>query len=131
MGITHSRPAKPLIAAVEACDLVVAARDATFGVPEAKRGRAAAGGLIRPARLIPQRIAMEMALIGDPVGVEFLHAYGLINRVTEPGDALAEATRLAQRVIANAPLSVAASKRVVLEQRGWSTEGSFRPFPDC
>ena len=43
----------------------------------------------------------------------------------------AEATRLAERVIANAPLSVAASKRVVLEQRGWSTEGSFRPFPDC
>jgi enoyl-CoA hydratase len=138
MGIARTPTDKPLIAAVEgyalaggfeavlACDLVVAARDATFGLPEAKRGlAAAAGGLIRLPRLIPERVALEMALTGDPVDAAFLHAHGLVNRVTEPGGALAEATRLARRIIANAPLSVAAAKRVVREQRDWSTAESF------
>ncbi|MFR9805020.1 crotonase/enoyl-CoA hydratase family protein [Pseudonocardia sp. RS010] len=138
MGIARTPTDKPLIAAVEgyalaggfeavlACDLVVAARDATFGLPEATRGlAAAAGGLLRLPRLIPQRIAMEMALTGDPVDAPFLHAHGLVNRLTEPGGALAEAARLARRIIANAPLSVAASKRVILGQRDWSTADSF------
>lgn len=138
MGIARTPTDKPLIAAVEgyalaggfeavlACDLVVAARDATFGLPEAKRGlAAAAGGLIRLPRLIPERVALEMALTGDPVDAAFLHAHGLVNRITEPGGALAEATRLARRIIANAPMSVAAAKRVVREQRDWSTAESF------
>lgn len=138
MGIARTPTDKPLIAAVEgyalaggfeavlACDLVVAARDATFGLPEARRGlAAAAGGLLRLPRVIPQRVAMEMALTGDPVDAPFLHAHGLVNRLTEPGEALAEATRLARRIIANAPLSVAASKRVILGQRDWSTADSF------
>nr|WP_271213789.1 crotonase/enoyl-CoA hydratase family protein [Rhodococcus wratislaviensis] len=138
MGIARTPTEKPLIAAVEgyalaggfeaalACDLVVAARDAVFGLPEARRGlAAAAGGLIRLPRVIPQRIAMEIALTGDPVDAQRLHAHGLVNRLTEPGGALAEATRLAHRIIDNAPLSVAASKQVILEQRDWSTEESF------
>ncbi len=138
MGIARTPTDKPLIAAVEgyalaggfeavlACDLVVAARDATFGLPEAKRGlAAAAGGLIRLPRLVPERVALEMALTGDPVDATFLHAHGLVNRVTEPGGALAEATRLARRILANAPLSVAAAKRVVREQRDWPTAEGF------
>jgi enoyl-CoA hydratase len=138
MGIARTPPEKPLIAAVEgyalaggfeavlACDLVVAARDARFGLPEATRGlAAAAGGLIRLPRTVPERVAMEMALTGDPVDAEFLHAHGLVNRLTEPGGALAEARQLARRIIANAPLAVAASKRVILEQRDWSTAESF------
>ena len=138
LGIARTPPDKPLIAAVEgyalaggfesvlACDLVVAARDAQFGLPEARRGlAAAAGGLIRLPRFIPQRVAMAMALTGDPVDAEFLHRHGLINEVVEPGNALAGAEQLARRIIANAPLSVAASKRVILEQRDWSTEESF------
>jgi len=77
LGIAQTPPEKPLIAAVEgyalaggfevvlACDLVVAARNAQFGLPEVKRGlAAAAGGLLRLPRLIPQRIAMEAALTG-------------------------------------------------------------------
>lgn len=138
LGIARTPPDKPLIAAVEgyalaggfeamlACDLVVAARNARFGLPEARRGlAAAAGGLIRLPRLVPPRVAMEMALTGDQVDAEFLHRHGLINRLTEPGGSLPEAVRLARRIIANAPLSVAASKRVISQQRDWLTADSF------
>ena len=138
LGIAMTPPKKPLIAAVEgyalaggfeamlACDLVVAARNARFGIPEVKRGlTAAAGGLLRLPRLIPQRIAMQMALTGDPIDAETAYRYGLVNALTEPGQALAEAKRLAQRIIANAPLSVAASKRVIVEQRDWSVADMF------
>ena len=138
LGIAMTPPRKPLIAAVEgyalaggfeaalACDLIVAGRTAQFGLPEAKRGlAAAAGGLLRLPRLIPERIAMEMALTGDRVSAEFLERHGLINTVAEPGEALAEAIRLARRIIANAPMSVAASKRVIVEQRDWPIAEMF------
>lgn len=138
LGIAQTPPVKPLIAAVEgfalaggfeavlACDLLVAARDARFGLPEAKRGlAAAAGGLMRLPRLIPPRIAMEMALTGDMVGAELLAHHGLVNRLVEPGEALAEARRLARAIIANAPLAVAASKRVMVESRDWPLPEMF------
>lgn len=138
MGIAMTPPKKPLIAAVEgyalaggceamlACDLAVAARDAKFGIPEVKRGLAAgAGGLLRLPRLIPPRIAMELALTGDMLDAERAAALGLVNIVTEPGQALAEARRLAARIIANAPLSVAVSKRVIVEQRDWPLDEMF------
>ena len=138
LGIALTPPKKPLIAAVEgyalaggfeamlACDLAVAARDARFGIPEVKRGlAAAAGGLLRLPRLIPQRVAMELALTGDMIDAEQALRVGLINRITEPGEALAEARRLARRIIANAPLSVAASKRVIVEQRDWPIAEMF------
>ena len=138
LGIARTPPKKPLIAAVEgyalaggfesvlACDLVVAARNASFGLPEVKRGlAAAAGGLMRLPRLIPQRIAMEVALTGDMISAERLHQYGLINALVEPGQVLEEAKKLARRIMANAPLAVAASKRVVIEQRDWPTAEMF------
>ena len=138
LGIVMTPPRKPLIAAVEgyalaggfeamlACDLTVAARNAQFGIPEVKRGLAAgAGGLLRLPRLIPPRIAMEMALTGDPISAERAAEIGLVNILTEPGAALAEAKRLAARIIANAPLSVAASKRVMVEQRDWPMAEMF------
>ena len=105
---------------------VVAARNAQFGLPEAKRGlAAAAGGLLRLPRYIPQRIAMEIALTGDMVSAERLDRYGLINELVEPGEALAAAKRLARRIIANAPLSIAASKRVIVESREWTLAEMF------
>ena len=138
LGIALTPPRKPLIAAVEgyalaggfeamlACDLAVAARNARFGIPEVKRGlAAAAGGLLRLPRLIPQRVAMELALTGDMIDAEQALRIGLINRITEPGEALAEARRLAHRIIANAPLAVAASKRVIVEQRDWPIAEMF------
>jgi len=138
LGIAMTPPKKPLIAAVEgyalaggfeavlACDLVVAARDAQFGLPEAKRGlAAAAGGLLRLPRLLPPRIAMEIALTGDFIGAERLAQFGMINALTESGGALEAAKALARRIIANAPLSVAASKQVMVEQRDWPLDEMF------
>ena len=138
MGIAMTPPRKPLIAAVEgyalaggceamlACDLVVASRTAQFGIPEVKRGLAAgAGGLLRLPRLLPPRLAMELALTGDTMNAERAAQFGLINQLTEPGGALAAAKALARRIIANAPLSVAASKRVIVEQRDWPLAEMF------
>ena len=133
LGIARTPPQKPLIAAVEgyalaggfesvlACDLVVASRDAKFGLPEVKRGlAAAAGGLLRLPRLLPKRIAMEMVLTGDFIDAGRLAQFGMINVLTEPGGALDAARALARRIIVNAPMSVAASKRVMTEQQDWS-----------
>ena len=154
LGIVETPPAKPLIAAVEGyavgggfeimlvCDLAVAARDARFGLPEAKRGLlAASGGLMRLPRLIPPRVAMQMALTGDLVGAETLHQLGLINVLTETGGALAAARELARAIAANAPLSVQLGKRVINAQRDWPVDemwrrqdavlGDFRSFNDA
>jgi enoyl-CoA hydratase len=138
LGLARTPPLKPLIAAVEGyclaggfesmlcCDLAVVARNAQFGLPEVKRGlAAAAGGLMRLPRLLPQRIAMEMAFTGDFYSAERLAAYGLFNSVVEPGEALLEARQFARRIIANAPMSIAASKRVIVEQRDWPIDQMF------
>ena len=138
LGIARKPPTKPLIAAVEGyclaggfesmlcCDLAVVANNALFGLPEVKRGlAAAAGGLMRLPRLIPQRIAMEMILTGEMYPAEKLAQHGLFNAVVEPGQALAHARLLARKIIANAPMSVAASKRVIQEQRDWPIEKMF------
>lgn len=135
MGFTERPPAKPLIAAVEgyalaggtelalATDLIVAARDAAFGIPEVKRGLVAGGGgLLRLPQRIPSAIAMELALTGEPLTAERGHELGLVNVLAEPGQALAAAIGLAERITANGPLAVAATKRVIVESRGWSPE---------
>jgi enoyl-CoA hydratase len=132
MGLVYTPPEKPLIAAIEgyalaggfeaalACDLIVAASDAQFGLPEAKRGLAAlAGGLLRLPRLIPQRIAMELALTGNMASAEMLAGFGLINRIAEPGDALKQAMKLAQEIKLNAPNSVSVSKQIINQQIDW------------
>src|SRR5215210_2936107 len=125
-GIVQGPPRKPLIAAIEgyavaggfevalACDLIVAARDARFGIPEVKRSLVAAGGaLIRLPKRIPYHLAMELALTGDPIGAERAHQAGVVNRLAEPGEALAVARELAQAVARNAPLALEASKRIL------------------
>jgi enoyl-CoA hydratase len=131
-GITEAPPKKPLIAAVNgfalaggfeimlSCDLVVANKDAKFGIPEAKRGlAAAAGGLVRLPRQISPRLAMELALTGDFITAGRAYEMGLINSVTE-GDAMDGALALAARITANGPLAVARSKQVIVESREWS-----------
>ncbi len=131
-GLTESPPRKPLIAAVDgyalaggfeialACDMIVANVDSKFGIPEVKRGlAAAAGGLVRLPRQIPQRLAMELALTGDFVSAARAYEMGLINRIV-PGVALDGALELAQAISANGPLAVAASKQVIREQQDWS-----------
>jgi enoyl-CoA hydratase len=137
-GITQARLEKPMIAAVEgyalgggfeiaiACDLIVAAENAKFGLPEVKRGLVAnAGGLVRLPHQIPTRIAAEMVLTGDLVEPARLLQYGLINQVTKPGEALAGARSLAEKIAANGPLAIAASRRVMSECRDWSQDELF------
>jgi enoyl-CoA hydratase len=137
-GFVNSPPSKPLIAAVEgyalaggfeialACDLIVAADDARFGIPEVKRGLvAAAGGLLRLPRQLPQRVAMELALTGDMLAAPRAYELGLINSLSAPGGALDEALKLAGRIVANGPLAVAASKRILLESADWKTADMF------
>ncbi|MER7477698.1 crotonase/enoyl-CoA hydratase family protein [Streptomyces sp. NPDC126510] len=137
-GLTEARPDKPLIAAVEgfamgggfelalACDLIVTAEDARFGLPEVKRGLiAAGGGVIRLPQRIPHHLAMEFLLTGDPVDGRRAGELGLANRVTAKGQAVAEALRLAERVAENAPLALATVKRVVRAAEGASDEEAF------
>lgn len=133
-GLTQAPPRKPLIAAVEgyalaggcelalACDLVVAAETAKFGIPEVKRGLvAAAGGLMRLPRLIPPAVAMELALTGDFMDAKDAYRYGLVNRLVAEGGALDGALALAARITPNGPLAVAASKRIMRESADWSS----------
>jgi enoyl-CoA hydratase len=134
-GIVQRASRKPLIAAIEgfamaggfevalACDLIVAARDARFGIPEVKRSLVAAGGaLLRLPQRLPYGIAMELALTGDPVDAERMYELGVINRVAEPGGAVDAALELAARIAPNGPLALDATKRILQAQRDWSQE---------
>ena len=134
-GMTMRPPDKPLIAAVEgfalaggfeialACDLIVAARGAQFGIPEVKRGLiAAAGGLQRLPKRLPYHLAMQLAITGEPISAERAHELGLVNELCEPGEARTRACALAHGIASNAPLAVRASKAVVRDALDWSEE---------
>ncbi len=127
-GITQRDFPKPLIAAVNgpalaggfeivlACDLVVAADDAVFGLPEVKRGLfASAGGLLRLPKRVPLALATELAITGDTIDARRAHALGLVNRLAPREQVLDEALALAGRVAENAPVAVRNSLRMVRE----------------
>lgn len=133
-GLTMAPPEKPLIAAVDgyalaggmeialSCDLIVANREAKFGIPEVKRGLAArAGGLLRLPRQLPYRVAMELALTGGFMTAVRASELGLVNRLCE-GPALDAAKLLADEIGMNGPLAVAASKKVISQSRFWTDE---------
>lgn len=142
-GLVRRVRAKPLIAAVDgpalagglelvlACDLVVASRAASFGVPEVHRGLiAGAGALFRLPRALPANLALEHLLTGEPFDAELAHRHGLVNRLCDPGEAVTVALELAARVAAGAPLAVQLSRRVVLAARGMS-EGAAWTISDA
>jgi enoyl-CoA hydratase len=116
---------KPVVAAVNgaalaagfelvmACDLVVAAQHALFGLPEVKRGLVAAGGGTRLPLRVPLAVALEIGLTGEPVDAARAHALGLVNRVVPAADVRAEALALAEAIAANGPLAVAATKELM------------------
>jgi enoyl-CoA hydratase len=137
-GIVERPPAKPIIAAVEgyalaggfelalACDLIVASSEAKFGLPEVKRGLVAgAGGLLRLPQRIPYHAAMEIALSGDHYPASRLAELGLVNRLTSPGEALTAARELAAKIAENAPLALAATKRVIAQSADWQSSEQF------
>jgi enoyl-CoA hydratase len=145
-GIMKRPPEKPLIAAVEgyavaggfelalSADLIVAARDAKFGLPEVKRGLVAVGGaLFRLPRRIPYHVAMEMALTGDLYPAERMVELGIVSRVVDAGTALDAALELAHRLSENGPLALRATKQIVFHANAWSDEvawGEQRRYAD-
>lgn len=137
-GLTEKAPDKPLIAAVEgyalaggceiaiACDLIVAAETAKFGIPEVKRGLvAAAGGLMRLPEQLPPRVAMELALTGDFIDAQRALDLGLINSTCAEGQAVDAAKSLAHRIAANGPLAVKVSKQIINASRDWPSADRF------
>ena len=134
-GITQTPPRKPLVGAAEgwalaggfelllACDLVVAGASARFGVPEVKRSLVAgAGGALLLAQRVPRALALELLLTGDPVGAARAADIGLVNRVVPEGGALEAAVELAERIAANGPLAVMATKQIALSGGDWPPE---------
>ncbi|MGR4864689.1 enoyl-CoA hydratase-related protein [Caulobacter sp. LARHSG274] len=127
-GITSRlQPTKPVIAAVNgiamgggfeialACDIVVAAQNAAFALPEVRVGLAAlGGGVLRLPREIGLKRAMGLMLTGRRLSAAEGLALGFVNEVVET-DALAAALRWAEEIIACSPMSVRATKQIALQ----------------
>lgn len=128
---------KPVIAAVNgvamgggfelalACDLIIAAENVVFSLPEPKVGLAAtAGGLLRLPRQIPVKHAIGMILTGRRVSAAEGERLGFVNEVAASGQALAVARRWAAEILDGSPLSVRASKQIAYD-------GLERPLEDA
>jgi enoyl-CoA hydratase len=137
-GLTRFQRRTPLIAAVEgwalgggtemalACDLIVAAENATFGLPEVTHGLVPPeGGLVRLPERLPHNIALEVLLTGAPLPASRAEQLGLVNHLTAPGEALTGALELAGQIAGNAPLAVAAIRRVVERRSGLDDPDAF------
>src|SRR3546814_7122977 len=108
------------------CDLILAADNANFGLPEFKRGiGGGSGGMVRLPSRIPYHIAMEAVLTGEMLPAARAHGYCLFNRLVEPGKALEAALELARIVAANGPLAVQTAKKIVTESRDWRQADMF------
>jgi enoyl-CoA hydratase len=137
-GMFAKPPRKPMIAAVEgfavgggfelclACDLIVAARTARFGLPEVRHNVVAiGGGLFRLPRRMPYHLAMEMALTGEFRDAEFLHRFGVVNRVVGEGEALEAAAAWAEALLVNGPTALAASKQIIFHSPEWTDDEAW------
>lgn len=124
-GFVNAERRKPWIAAVNgfalaggceialACDMIVAAEDAQFGLPEVTRGLiASAGGLYRLPRALPKAIALEMIATGQPLPAARALTLGLVNMLCSREELLDRALALADTIASNAPLAVAASLKI-------------------
>ena len=137
-GVTQRLLKKPLIAAVEgdalaggfeialACDLIVAAEDARFGLNETQRALVPnAGGLMRLPRQLPPKIAAELVMTARMVSSAFLASHGLVNRIVPRGEALSAARELAAEIVANDPLAIEIGKRILNESPDWPASEMF------
>jgi enoyl-CoA hydratase len=137
-GLTRAEVRKPLIAAVEgwalgggfemalACDLIVAAEGAKFGFPEVKWGLVPAeGGLLRLPKRIPYHVALRVMLTGEPLAATDAEHYGLVSELCAPGAALRTAQELAGRIGLNAPLALAAAKKILRITQGLDDRSAF------
>jgi enoyl-CoA hydratase len=116
-----------------ACDLVVVSADAKFGLPEVKRGLFAPYGDVFLGARLPQAVALELALTGDLIDADRALALGLVNLVVPAHEVLDGAVALADRVAANGPLAVAATRDVVRTAAtadtaaGWARHAEWIP----
>jgi enoyl-CoA hydratase/carnithine racemase len=119
---------KPVIGAVEgpaagagfslalACDFIVAARDAVFVMAYSNIALSPdGGGSWSLSRALPRQLVTELLMCGERISAERLHQLGLVNRLTEPGNALQGALELAERLNARAPNALASIKELVSE----------------
>jgi crotonobetainyl-CoA hydratase len=134
---------KPVIAAVNglalgggfeialACDIIVAAEEARFGLPEPRVGLAAlAGGMQRLPQYVPPKIAMGMMLTGKPISAAEAKQLGLVNEVVPMKDLAAAAERWANEIVECSPTSVRATKQVALLSQGMPLEDAIqRSYP--
>jgi enoyl-CoA hydratase len=138
-GIVKRARTKPLIAAVDgpalaggfeialACDLLVASKAARFGLPEVTRSLvAAAGGLARIPRLLPQQTSLHILLTGDPMSAERAYELGLVSQLVEPGEALDAALVMAEKINGNAPIAVRETLRLAQESPNVTFDEAFR-----
>ena len=132
-GFVYATRSKPWIASVQgfvlggglelslACDMIVAADSALFGLPEPKQGvLAGAGGVYRLARALPRAVALEMLTTGVSIDARRAYELGLVNRVVHSSRLVEETVALAELIAANAPLSVReglAIGRIAAERR--------------
>lgn len=121
---------KPMIAAVQGfcvgggfelamcADLIVAADNAQFGLPETKVGIIGECGVVhRAIRQLPHRIAMALILTGERIKADPAMQYGLVNQVVPFADLEATAQKWADKLLAASPLAVQAAKHAVLARR--------------
>jgi enoyl-CoA hydratase len=144
-GVVGRQRAKPLIAAVEgiafgggfevvmACDMVIAASDARFALPEVKRGLvASSGALFRASRVLPLNVAKYLLTTGAELSPADAERHGLVNEICEPGSALERAMGLAETINANSPvaaqLALQAVDRIVAanDDEAWAISAEFR-----
>jgi enoyl-CoA hydratase/carnithine racemase len=136
--VTRDFP-KPIIAAVHgaalaggfeimlSCDLVVAADDTRFGLPEVKRGLfAAAGGLIRLPKRIPLVVATELAITGEPIDAPRALQLGLVNRIVPADQVVDAALELAATIAKNGPLAIRNSLTMVREAQDLSDDDAWK-----
>jgi enoyl-CoA hydratase/carnithine racemase len=114
-----------------ACDIIIAAEHATFGLPEPRVGLAAlAGGMQRLPAMIPPKLAMGMMLTGKPITAARAAELGLVNEVVAGVDLMGAARRWAGEILECSPLSVRASKQVALQSQGLPLhEGLKKSYP--
>jgi enoyl-CoA hydratase/carnithine racemase len=138
-GIVTREFPKPIIAAVHgaalaggfeimlSCDLVVAADDTRFGLPEVKRGLfAAAGGLIRLPKRVPLAVATELAITGEPIDAPRALQLGLVNRIVPADQVVEAALALAATIAENGPLAIRNSLKMVREAQDLSDEDAWK-----
>lgn len=97
-----------------ACDVLVAADHARFGIPEVQRGLVGVGVTSRVALRLPPAVVLELALTGEPIDATRALALGLVNRVVPLAELRATALGIAERIAANGPLAVRAAKEVAV-----------------